>query len=108
MMPPDSSVAGPVERQLRQKILTAFAPEECLVANDSPAHLGHAGAENAANKGESHFSLRIVSQNFAGLSRLERNRAVHHCLAEEMKDIHALVLELKTPQEAHQEPHQEV
>ena len=108
-MPPEFSEAGlvepgpvepgPVERQLRQKIETTFAPEECSIDNDSPAHQGHAGADEAPNKGESHFSLRIVSQNFAGLSRLERNRAVHRCLAEDMKSIHALTLDLKTPQE---------
>ncbi len=98
-MSSDLSDAGPVERQLRQKIETTFAPQECSIANDSPAHRGHAGAEEAVHKGESHFSIRIVSQNFEGLSRLERNRAVHRCLAEEMKGIHALVLELKTAQE---------
>ncbi len=98
-MPPDTSDVGPIERRLRQKIEATFAPEECSIANDSPAHQGHAGAEDAANKGESHFSIFIVSKHFEGRSRLERNRAVHHCLAEEMKGIHALVLALKTPQE---------
>ncbi len=98
-MPPDTSDAGPVERRLRQKIEMAFAPEEYSIANDSPAHQGHAGAEDAANRGESHFSMRIVSKHFEGCSRLERNRAVHRCLAEEIKGIHALVLELKTPTE---------
>ena len=98
-MPPDTPEAGPVERRLRLKIETAFAPEECSIANDSPAHIGHAGAEEASSKGESHFSLRIVSQHFAGLSRVERNRAVHRCLAEEIKSIHALTLDLKTPKE---------
>ena len=102
-MHPEPYEAGPVEQQLRQKIEVAFAPQECSINNDSPAHSGHAGAENAVNKGESHFSLRIVSQHFTGLSRLERNRAVHHCLAEEMKSIHALVLDLKTPTEAAQQ-----
>ncbi len=101
-MPPDVSATGPVERRLRQKIEETFSPERCSIANDSPAHSGHAGAREAANKGESHFSVNIVSQRFEGLSRLERNRAVHRCLAEEIPTIHALVLDLKTPKEASQ------
>ena len=99
--PPD---AGPLEKRLRLKIEAAFAPLECSIHNDSPAHQGHAGAEEASNRGESHFSMRIVSEKFDGLSRLQRNRAVHHCLGEEMQSIHALSLDLKTASENKKNP----
>jgi stress-induced morphogen len=50
---------------------------------------------------EDHWSAEIVSSGFAGLSLVQRHRLVMAALAEEMKGpIHALTLEVKTPEEA--------
>jgi stress-induced morphogen len=50
---------------------------------------------------EDHWKASIVSSQFAGLSMVERHRAVMAALAEEMKGpIHALTLDVKTPDEA--------
>jgi stress-induced morphogen len=50
---------------------------------------------------EDHWQAEIVSSAFAGLSLLQRHRLVMAALAEEMKGpIHALTLDLKTPEEA--------
>lgn len=50
---------------------------------------------------EDHWQAEIVSSAFAGRSLLERHRLVMAALADEMKGpIHALTLDLKTPEEA--------
>ena len=50
---------------------------------------------------EDHWQAEIVSSMFAGLSLLARHRLVMAALADEMKGpIHALTLDVKTPQEA--------
>jgi len=48
-----------------------------------------------------HWKAKIVSAQFKGMPALQRHRVVMASLAEEMKGpIHALTLELKTPEEA--------
>jgi BolA protein len=43
----------------------------------------------------------MVSEAFAGLSRVARQRLVYHALGEEFDTgLHALSLDLKTPEEA--------
>ena len=82
---------------IRDKLTAAFAPEALDVADDSAKHAGHAGARPG---GETHFSVRIVSNAFAGLSRVERQRRVYAALADELKaSVHALSLTTLTPAE---------
>jgi len=53
-------------------------------------------AHNAnGGSAESHFQVVIVSDKFAGLSRLGKHRAVLDVLADEMKQIHAFSLEAR-------------
>jgi stress-induced morphogen len=48
-----------------------------------------------------HWKATIVSSAFAGKSLIQRHRLVMAALAEEMKGpIHALTLDVKTPDEA--------
>jgi BolA protein len=76
----------------------AFPPAEVEVADDSHRHAGHAGARP---EGETHYSVRVVSPAFAGMSRVARSRAVHEALATEFAGgMHALALTLRTPEEA--------
>lgn len=47
-----------------------------------------------------HWKAKIVSAKFVNMAPLQRHRVVMAALAEEMKGpIHALTLELKTPDE---------
>lgn len=47
-----------------------------------------------------HYRARIVSEQFSGRSRLERHRMVHAAFGPELgREIHALSLELKAPDE---------
>jgi BolA family transcriptional regulator, general stress-responsive regulator len=44
--------------------------------------------------------VMVTSPSFEGLSRLERHRRVHDCLAQEIKDnLHAISITAKTPKE---------
>jgi BolA protein len=72
-----------IERLLRK----AFAPSDLLVKDQSHLHVGHAGAQD----GKGHFDVRIVSDEFTGLSRIERHRMVYDALGSfTSTDIHAL------------------
>jgi BolA protein len=87
------------ERELRIRTVLAetFAPEALEVEDDSARHAGHAGA---APGGGTHFTVRIVSAAFAGLSRVERHRRVNAALAEELAGgLHALAIVAKAPGE---------
>ena len=47
-----------------------------------------------------HYKARIVAEQFEGHNRVARHRLVYDALSEEMKGpIHALTLEVYTPQE---------
>ena len=90
-----------VSDSIRDKLNSAFAPSEISVTDDSHHHAGHSGATRAdGSHGETHFSVRIVSEKFAGLSRVERQRRVYAVLSEEMRDkVHALSLTALSPAE---------
>jgi stress-induced morphogen len=50
---------------------------------------------------EDHWQATVISSAFAGKSLIERHRLVMTALAAEMKGpIHALTLQVKTPEEA--------
>ncbi len=79
--------------QIRTRLEDAFAPEELHVVDDSESHRGHAGFREG---GESHFLVTIRAPAFAGMSRLERHRAVHAALGRDLVGaIHALGLDVK-------------
>lgn len=86
-----------IETSIREKLAQAFAPAELQVVNDSHRHAGH---HSSPGGGESHFSVTVVSEAFAGKSRLERHRMVNSALAEELAGrVHALSVTALTPEE---------
>ena len=87
---------------MRRKLTETLAPTRLAIIDESHRHAGHAGARP---EGETHFRIEIVSEKFAGLSRIERQRLVHQVLAAELAGrVHALSLTTKTPEEAHVAP----
>ncbi len=83
--------------RLHAALTAAFAPTSLEVVDDSSRHAGHSGASAA---GETHYTVHMVSQAFAGQSRLARSRAVHAALDGEFRDgLHALALVLRSPSE---------
>lgn len=84
--------------RIEAKLIEGLKPTRLIVADDSHRHAGHAGAHP---KGESHFSVEIVSAAFAGMSRVERQRMVYGLLKSELKErVHALALKTLAPGES--------
>ncbi|MGO4406772.1 BolA family protein [Bosea sp. RAF48] len=84
--------------RITRKLTEAFAPQELKVIDESHQHQGHGGWREG---GETHFRVNIVSEAFAGKSRLERHRLVNAALAQELEDrVHALAIAAKAPGEA--------
>ncbi|MBS0319264.1 MAG: BolA family transcriptional regulator, partial [Proteobacteria bacterium] len=70
--------------------LAPLAPLHLDLTDDSAQHAGHAGAAG----GGGHFSLLIVSEQFAGISRLARHRAVLERVGDLIPHpVHALAIE---------------
>ena len=91
------SCTGPLAAQIAQRLEAALAPSHIQVINDSDRHRGHAGHDGS---GESHFTVEIESARFAGMSRLERQRAVNAALGDLLRDrIHALAIRARAPGE---------
>ena len=89
---------GAASEAIRTKLEAAFSPEVLDIEDDSARHYGHAGA---APGGESHFNVTIIARAFAGLGRVQRQRAVHAALAEELAGpVHALSIRALAPGEA--------
>jgi BolA family transcriptional regulator, general stress-responsive regulator len=83
--------AAAVEVALRD----ALQPLHLQVQDDSHLHAGHAGAREGR-----HFSVRVTSARFTGLSRVARHRLVYDALRSLMPaGIHALAIEAHAPDE---------
>lgn len=88
----------PNDRQTRIEaaLNAAFEPVSLSVIDDSDKHAGHAGA---APGGETHYSVEIIAEAFAGLSRVQVQRAVMMVLQQEFDTgLHALALKARAPE----------
>lgn len=80
-----------VADRMEKLLVEAFAPRELSIVDESARHAGHAGAREG---GESHFNIRIVSDAFAGKSRVARHRMVYAVLQPLFDEgLHALTIE---------------
>ncbi len=83
--------AQDIEAALR----SALAPTSLQVDDDGHLHVGHAGAREGG-----HFSVRISSAAFTGLTRVARHRLVYDAVHRLIPSgIHALAIEARTPDE---------
>ena len=89
-----SSLQTSIESSLQK----AFSPARLVVQDDSAQHAGHAGARP---EGGTHFSVAIVSSQFADKTLMERHRMVYKTLQPIMKEagIHALGIRTWTEEE---------
>ena len=93
-----TQLKGPVATEIEARLRAALSPEHLAVLDDSDKHRGHAGHDGS---GESHFTVEIVSAQFAGQSRVARQRMVNAALAELLRDkVHALAIKARAPDEA--------
>jgi BolA protein len=91
-------MSGTVQAEMEQLLTKAFAPARLDVINDSASHHGHAGDDGS---GESHFTIRIEAEAFAGRSRLERQRMINGALGDiPGQRVHALAIRATAPGEA--------
>lgn len=88
---------GPVATEIEARLRAALNPQQLDVIDDSEKHRGHAGHDGS---GESHFTVEIVADRFAGESRVSRQRLVNAALAELLRDkVHALAIKARAPGE---------
>lgn len=88
---------GPVALEMHRRLTEAFNPTKIELIDDSEKHRGHGGYNPA---GESHFTLAIESADFAGKSRVERQRMVHGALGDLLDErVHALSIRARAPGE---------
>lgn len=87
----------PNTNDIKNVLIQKFSESEIRVIDDSAKHAGHAGARP---EGGTHFTVRIVSRQFAGLNRVARHRLVYAALeAHFAQGLHALAIETYTPEE---------
>jgi len=81
-----------VSEEIRTRLESAFSPRTLEIIDESERHRGHAGYREG---GQSHFRVTIEAAAFGPMSRIERHRAVHAALGEELVSrIHALALKI--------------
>lgn len=82
---------------MREKLMLGLNPTRLDIINESELHAGH---RSSPGTGESHYRILVVSEAFAGRSRVERHRLVNELLADELAGrIHALALKTYAPGE---------
>ncbi len=81
--------------KIRQALTAHLAPVSLVIRDDSAKHAGHAGAREGG-----HFSVVVVSEQFAGRTRMQRHQLVYAAVSDLLRtDIHALSIQAHTPQE---------
>lgn len=86
-----------------KKILSeALAPTELEVKDDSQRHAGHLSESGISpDAKETHFKIKIVSEAFEKMSRIDRQRKVNDLLKDEfLQGLHALSMICSAPSEA--------
>ena len=83
--------AATIEERLRE----VLSPSRIEVQDDSALHAGHAGAREGG-----HFTVRITSARFSGLTRVARHRLVYDALGPlAARRVHALAIVAHAPDE---------
>lgn len=82
-----------VAQQLHECVRHALPDAQHLEVQDESA--GHSRGS------ESHFRVVAVAPQFSGMSRVQRHRLIYAHLQQQLQSIHALALQLYTPDEWH-------
>ncbi|GAB5358549.1 hypothetical protein AAMO2058_000467600 [Amorphochlora amoebiformis] len=92
----------PIYNSMHSKLSQRLTPAKLVINDDSRGHVEHeAMVGKAAESGETHFSVEIISDAFEGLNLVKRHRMVYDIVKEELDaGVHALSLKTKTPKEA--------
>ncbi len=89
----DRTLDRKLETSIREKVTSALNPELLDLVNESSGH-------RVPVNSETHFKLTVVSENFRGLSRVQRHQKIYGLLESERgSGLHALALWTYTPDE---------
>jgi BolA protein len=81
---------------MKARLQAALNPSAIEVEDDSHLHAGHAGARDGA-----HFTVRLTSARFTGLTRVARHRLVYDSLGSLAdQGVHALAIVALSPDQA--------
>jgi len=84
--------------RIESSLVRGLEPVKIEVFDESDRHHGHSGAREG---GETHYRVYIVSDRFAGKSKVERHRMVYALLKDELAGgVHALALQTLAPGES--------
>lgn len=82
--------------EIEARLRAALAPTRLVVQDDSHRHAGHAGAREGG-----HYTVRITSARFTGLTRVARHRLVYDALGPlAPQRVHALAIEARAPDDS--------
>jgi BolA protein len=86
-----------MKERIAAKLMHGLRPTRLDIVDESDRHKGHAGWREG---GETHYRVQIVSESFAGKSRVARHRMVYDQLGEEFAaGLHALAVRARAPGE---------
>ena len=89
-------MSGVSSSEIEAALRSVLQPQRLEVQDDSHLHAGHAGALEGR-----HFTVRVVSDRFNGLSRLARHRLIYDSVKLLIpRGIHALAIEARAPGES--------
>jgi BolA family transcriptional regulator, general stress-responsive regulator len=76
---------------MREKITAALNPEQLDIIDDSPMHVGHAGAQSGAG----HFTVKIKAKALEDQSLVKAHQMIYQALDGMIgPEIHALSIKL--------------
>ena len=74
------NVKNSISTSIEQKLIKKFSPIKLIIEDVSEKHRGHAGFKEG---GESHFVIKIKSNYFKDMTKLEIHRLINDVLKEE-------------------------
>lgn len=81
-----------MQREIEKELQEKLNPEFLEVTNNSHLHQGHLGDDGSGN---THFLIRISSQNFKSQSRIQIHRQINKILESFFeKGLHALEIKV--------------
>lgn len=94
----NGSILGSRGIKIKEILEKELSPVELEVEDISYQHAGHSGVKGS--DGETHFNVKVVSQEFQGKSLVKRHRLIYSLLQDELQNgLHALSIVAKTPSE---------
>ncbi|EPS59956.1 hypothetical protein M569_14846, partial [Genlisea aurea] len=84
--------------RIKEKLEKGLRAVMVEIEDVSHQHAGHSGVKGS--NGETHFNVRVISEEFEGKSLVKRHRLIYGLLEDELESgLHSLSIEAKTPSE---------